>query len=65
MKVRCPTCREWTRWEENPHRPFCSEKCRNQDLGNWATERYRIPVQGQEVPESKPSSKEGEEGEER
>jgi len=42
MKIRCPACREWTRWEDNPNRPFCSTDCRNRDLGNWATEKYRI-----------------------
>ena len=30
------------RWEDNQHRPFCSERCRMRDLGNWASERYRI-----------------------
>ncbi len=40
--VRCPTCRRWTPWAGNPHRPFCSARCRLRDLGNWASERYRI-----------------------
>jgi hypothetical protein len=22
--------------------PFCSEKCRDRDLGNWATEKYVV-----------------------
>lgn len=39
---RCPTCRAAVRWEDNPHRPFCSERCRMVDLGNWASERYRV-----------------------
>jgi len=30
-------------WAGNPHRPFCSERCRIVDLGNWAAERYRFP----------------------
>jgi uncharacterized protein len=30
-------------WAGNPHRPFCSERCRLLDLGNWASERYCIP----------------------
>jgi hypothetical protein len=30
------------RWDDNPHRPFCSERCRMVDLGNWASERYRV-----------------------
>jgi len=42
-KVKCPTCRKETEWEDNPHRPFCSERCRLIDLGSWALERYRIP----------------------
>jgi len=41
--VRCPTCRTEVVWEENPHRPFCSERCRLIDLGAWAEGRYRIP----------------------
>lgn len=24
--------------------PFCSERCRLIDLGNWSSEEYRIPV---------------------
>jgi endogenous inhibitor of DNA gyrase (YacG/DUF329 family) len=40
---RCPTCRSAVRWEHNPHRPFCSERCRLIDLGAWVTERYRVP----------------------
>jgi len=39
---RCPTCRAVVRWEDNPYRPFCSERCRMVDLGNWASERYRV-----------------------
>ncbi|MCC6848062.1 MAG: DNA gyrase inhibitor YacG [Deltaproteobacteria bacterium] len=40
---RCPTCRAGVRREDNPHRPFCSERCRLVDLGGWVTEQYRIP----------------------
>jgi hypothetical protein len=32
-------------WRDNPHRPFCSERCRLVDLGTWAQERYRIPAE--------------------
>jgi endogenous inhibitor of DNA gyrase (YacG/DUF329 family) len=34
----------WSR--ENPYRPFCSERCKLIDLGDWAMERYRVPVEG-------------------
>ena len=26
-------------------RPFCSERCRLLDLGNWIGERYRVPTE--------------------
>jgi uncharacterized protein len=42
MTVRCPICRKAAAWEGNPHRPFCSERCRTVDLGNWADESYRV-----------------------
>jgi uncharacterized protein len=40
---RCPSCRVLVPWKDNPHRPFCSERCRLSDLGSWITEQYRIP----------------------
>jgi endogenous inhibitor of DNA gyrase (YacG/DUF329 family) len=43
--VACPTCRapvEWT--PASKWRPFCSERCKLIDLGQWATGAYRIPV---------------------
>jgi endogenous inhibitor of DNA gyrase (YacG/DUF329 family) len=30
--------------EASTHRPFCSERCKTNDLGAWAAERYRVPV---------------------
>ncbi|MBI4524885.1 MAG: DNA gyrase inhibitor YacG [Deltaproteobacteria bacterium] len=41
--VRCPICRAEVSWEGNPHRPFCSERCRLIDLGAWTEGKYRIP----------------------
>lgn len=49
--LRCPTCRREVAWEKNPHRPFCSERCRRIDLGNWADESYRIPAKDQDPAE--------------
>jgi len=43
LLVRCPICRAEDSWEGNPHRPFCSERCRLMDLGAWTGGRYRIP----------------------
>jgi endogenous inhibitor of DNA gyrase (YacG/DUF329 family) len=42
MLVKCPQCSKETAWEENPFRPFCSERCRLIDLGKWASDEYRI-----------------------
>ena len=41
-KVKCPICRTEVDWDNNPHRPFCSERCSLIDLGSWVDERYRI-----------------------
>ncbi|MCH6546451.1 MAG: DNA gyrase inhibitor YacG [Deltaproteobacteria bacterium] len=41
--VKCPQCKAKVTWDNNPHRPFCSERCQLIDLGAWADERYRIP----------------------
>jgi endogenous inhibitor of DNA gyrase (YacG/DUF329 family) len=45
MARRCPTCRCELDGvpEDAPHRPFCSERCKAIDLGNWLDEVYRIP----------------------
>ena len=40
---RCPICRSAARWDGNPHRPFCSERCKQIDLGAWAEEKFVIP----------------------
>jgi endogenous inhibitor of DNA gyrase (YacG/DUF329 family) len=46
IKVRCPQCGGEAPWSaENRYRPFCSERCRLIDLGAWASEAYRVPVQ--------------------
>jgi endogenous inhibitor of DNA gyrase (YacG/DUF329 family) len=43
MKISCPVCKNITTWEENPFRPFCSERCKLIDLGAWASGEYGIP----------------------
>jgi hypothetical protein len=40
--VRCPICKKEVSWKDNPFRPFCSERCRTRDLGNWASGRYTV-----------------------
>lgn len=42
--VNCPQCGQSVVWDNsNRFRPFCSERCKLIDLGQWATESYRIP----------------------
>ena len=44
--VNCPQCGKPALWDAaNRYRPFCSERCRLIDLGAWASESYRIPVE--------------------
>ncbi|HYM10344.1 MAG TPA: DNA gyrase inhibitor YacG [Bryobacterales bacterium] len=41
MKRKCPTCKRAVE-ESEPYFPFCSERCKLIDLGNWASEKYVI-----------------------
>jgi len=43
MNVKCPRCGKETETAKNPFRPFCSERCKLVDLGNWLSGNYRIP----------------------
>ncbi len=44
-QVKCPQCGLLTFYSaENPSRPFCSDRCRLIDLGEWADQSYKIPV---------------------
>jgi len=39
----CPQCQKSLQWQPtNPHRPFCSERCQQIDLGAWASGEYAI-----------------------
>lgn len=47
--VACPQCAAEVIWnsEISPYRPFCSERCKLIDLGQWASASYRVPVEAQ------------------
>ena len=50
LTVKCPTCGRPVAWtSEQLYRPFCSERCRLIDLGEWAMEEKRIP--GEPLPQ--------------
>jgi len=53
MKIKCPICKNITTWEENPNRPFCSDRCRLIDLGAWASGEYNIPGKNEEEEDEK------------
>ena len=58
MKHKCPICRVETDSEVHSDFPFCSQRCRERDLGNWASEKYVVsdPIFDEEelnVPQSK------------
>jgi hypothetical protein len=53
--LRCPICRRKTQWEDNPWRPFCSQRCQVIDLGAWAAGVYRIPSTDDQVEAPEPS----------
>jgi endogenous inhibitor of DNA gyrase (YacG/DUF329 family) len=41
--VPCPGCGGDSIYgPANPYRPFCSERCKNHDLGAWASESFRV-----------------------
>ncbi|WP_133135270.1 DNA gyrase inhibitor YacG [Legionella rowbothamii] len=44
QKIKCPTCDNPDTWKpENKFRPFCSDRCKLIDLGEWANESRKIP----------------------
>jgi endogenous inhibitor of DNA gyrase (YacG/DUF329 family) len=55
--VRCPGCgAECVYAAENPFRPFCSARCKNNDFGAWASERFSVdadaPLPDEDVPDT-------------
>jgi hypothetical protein len=43
LKTTCPICQKQNTWQpENTFRPFCSDRCKLIDLGEWARETRKI-----------------------
>jgi len=41
--VQCPQCGQPVPWQDDQKwKPFCSERCKLIDLGDWAAENHRI-----------------------
>ena len=45
MMVKCPQCGKEVEYEGNEFRPFCSERCKLLDFGDWADENYALPAE--------------------
>lgn len=44
LEVKCPTCDKKFNYYDSEFRPFCCEKCRLIDLGQWFSESYAVPA---------------------
>ena len=45
--IRCPICNQKItpeHYRHSPFSPFCSERCKMIDLGNWLDQRYTVPT---------------------
>lgn len=43
--LRCPICEQPFDPAATPAMPFCSDRCRQIDLGRWLREVYAVPVE--------------------
>ena len=43
--IRCPICERQFDPASSDAMPFCSKRCKQIDLGAWASDSYKIPVQ--------------------
>jgi len=50
-KVPCPYCRKVDSSLEDGIWPFCSERCKMADIGEWVAEKYTVPCEDSETPE--------------
>ena len=52
--VNCPQCGKRVVWEPgSSFRPFCSKRCKTNDLSQWAQESYRIPEPEKDLEDNK------------
>ena len=54
--IHCPICAKPVPLDD-PNMPFCSDRCRLLDLGNWASEAYVVstpagPTELEDTPQS-------------
>ena len=59
-EVDCPVCARRVPWTDASRwRPFCSERCKLIDLGDWAAERHRIGGDEPVDPDGEPDTDAG------
>ena len=65
QQIKCRQCGHLIFYDtKNPFRPFCSERCQLIDLGAWADEKFRVPLEGQELSTENLTALNGEDDEE-
>jgi len=47
LKVNCPKCELEFNYYDSKFRPFCSERCKDVDLGHWFSESYKVHTKEQ------------------
>ncbi|MDQ6998212.1 MAG: DNA gyrase inhibitor YacG [Mariprofundus sp.] len=50
IKFSCPICKKAVK-RSNDDFPFCSPRCRTNDLGQWASGEYRIAGEPTVIPD--------------
>ncbi|HWC99693.1 MAG TPA: DNA gyrase inhibitor YacG [Candidatus Sulfopaludibacter sp.] len=58
MKVHCPICKKRVKLGA-PDFPFCSERCRIQDLSNWSEEKYKVSAPAPQQQDAEDPSDDG------
>ncbi|NIL99051.1 MAG: DNA gyrase inhibitor YacG [Planctomycetales bacterium] len=48
--ITCPICSQPFETELSTAAPFCSDRCRQIDLGRWMKEEYGLPIERAEEP---------------
>ena len=43
LEVECPKCKLKFNYYDSNFRPFCTERCREIDLGHWVSGNYKVP----------------------
>ena len=44
----CPMCKKEVYWSSAPFKPFCSERCKLIDFGEWMSDERVIPGSAQD-----------------